>query len=214
MKINAILILVIIFVISLLATPVQAISSYVEKCYWNENTMGNTEVMVVEIHNPSSKTEEFCIDCKIRVICVMPGTYEVEKESHWMTIDSNQIGPGEHITINFITRATKNLYLPSFCFVDTEGKQECKVKKCPACFIATAAYGTPTAEEIDVLRDFRDDVLMQSSLGKDLVEFYYAVSPPLANIISEHDLLRIFVRETTIDPIVWVISETEDYWRG
>jgi hypothetical protein len=32
------------------------------------------------------------------------------------------------------------------------------------CFIATAAYSTPMAEEIQILREFRDEYLLTNSL--------------------------------------------------
>ena len=62
------------------------------------------------------------------------------------------------------------------------------------CFIATAAYGAETAEELDVLRAFRDQVLVESTLGPQFVEWYYQVSPPLADYILENSLLRTVVR--------------------
>ena len=70
------------------------------------------------------------------------------------------------------------------------------------CFIATAAYGTKSAEEIDVLREFRDDVLMQSPAGRDFVRAYYRFSPPIADFVSRHELLRTVVREVFVDPVV------------
>jgi hypothetical protein len=82
------------------------------------------------------------------------------------------------------------------------------------CFIATAAYGSETAAEIDVLRDFRDDILMQSAAGRDYVGFYYAASPPLAAYIAEHELLRTVVREAVIDPIVKVVRVSSRCWGG
>jgi hypothetical protein len=62
------------------------------------------------------------------------------------------------------------------------------------CFIATAAYGTPMAEEIQVLRKFRDEYLLTNPVGKALVEFYYTVSPPIAAFITEHPSLKPIVR--------------------
>ena len=63
-----------------------------------------------------------------------------------------------------------------------------------ACFIATAAYGTSMADEIQVLRDFRDGYMLTNYAGRALVEFYYSVSPPIAQFISEHASLKAAVR--------------------
>jgi len=81
-----------------------------------------------------------------------------------------------------------------------------------ACFIATAAYGTASAEEIDVLRAFRDEVLMESQVGSQLVEWYYQTSPPVADFISGNSLLRTIVRELVIDPIVSIATFTQGMW--
>jgi len=82
------------------------------------------------------------------------------------------------------------------------------------CFIATAAYGTPTAEQIDVLREFRDVVLLESTVGSQFVALYYRLSPPIADFISESKLLRTVVREFLVDSIVWVVEATGDIWRN
>ena len=62
------------------------------------------------------------------------------------------------------------------------------------CFIATAAYGTPMAKEIEILREFRDKYLMTNPVGKSLVEFYYRVSPPIAEFITGYPSLKPIVR--------------------
>jgi len=62
------------------------------------------------------------------------------------------------------------------------------------CFIATAAYGTPMAEEIGILRKFRDEYLLTNPIGAALVELYYRVSPPIAQFITEHPSLKPIVQ--------------------
>ena len=81
------------------------------------------------------------------------------------------------------------------------------------CFIATAAYGTSTADEIDTLRAFRDEVLLDSTLGSQLVEWYYQASPPVADFISGNSFLKTIVRELVIDPIVGVVEAMETLWK-
>jgi hypothetical protein len=81
------------------------------------------------------------------------------------------------------------------------------------CFIATAAYGTPTAEEINILREFRDKVLRRrNQLGAKLVSLYYKTSPPIADFISQKEALRTAVRVCLIDPIVAILNWSHGLW--
>jgi len=82
------------------------------------------------------------------------------------------------------------------------------------CFIATAAYGTPAAEQIDVLREFRDVVLLKSAVGSRFVVLYYRLSPPIADFIARSDPLKTLVRELLVDPIVWIVEATGEIWRN
>ena len=50
------------------------------------------------------------------------------------------------------------------------------------------------AEEIGIVREFRDKYLLTNSLGKGLLKLYYKVSPPVAEFITEHPSLKPVVR--------------------
>ncbi len=73
------------------------------------------------------------------------------------------------------------------------------------CFIATAAYGSYLDPHVEVLRGFRDDVLMENPLGRSFVDFYYMVSPPMADFIARHETLRTAAR-IVLTPIVYSIE--------
>jgi hypothetical protein len=62
------------------------------------------------------------------------------------------------------------------------------------CFIATAAYGTPMAADVDTLRAFRDAYLLNNSLGTAFVDTYYRVSPFVADLIARSPFLMGLVR--------------------
>jgi len=81
------------------------------------------------------------------------------------------------------------------------------------CFIATASYGSPTAKQLDVLREFRDIVLLKSTVGSQFVTLYYKLSPPVADFISGNSFLRTLVRELLVDPMVWIVEATGGIWR-
>ncbi len=76
-----------------------------------------------------------------------------------------------------------------------------KSNKSNDCFIATAAYGTPFAEEIQVLRNWRDKCLIKKDLGKFFVKIYYWLSPSISNVIKSNDNLRKLTR-ALLNPIV------------
>ena len=50
------------------------------------------------------------------------------------------------------------------------------------------------AEEVNMLRRFRDNVLLTNALGKAFVRIYYKVSPPVADFIARHDSLKALLR--------------------
>jgi hypothetical protein len=80
------------------------------------------------------------------------------------------------------------------------------------CFIATAAYGSDTAEEMNLLREFRDVGLLPSRSGAEFVSLYYEVSPPIAEVISQHGFLRTAVRVGFVDPVVAILNWSHALW--
>ncbi len=77
------------------------------------------------------------------------------------------------------------------------------------CFIATAVFGSSLADEVKILCSFRDNVLLQNSIGRRFVNFYYRMSPPAANFISEKPLLKLFVR-LHLKPIITILNVTAE----
>ncbi|MEK6742682.1 MAG: fibronectin type III domain-containing protein [Nitrospirota bacterium] len=69
------------------------------------------------------------------------------------------------------------------------------------CFIATAAYGSPEAFAVKVLREFRDTRLLTNAPGKSFVRWYYEYSPTAAHYLNEHPALKPFVR-AALGPVV------------
>jgi uncharacterized repeat protein (TIGR01451 family) len=74
-----------------------------------------------------------------------------------------------------------------------------------ACFIATAAYGSPLEAHVEALRQFRDRFLGRFALGRAFIRFYYRHSPPLAEIIAAHPSLRLATR-SLLTPLVLAIA--------
>ncbi|MFZ5877322.1 MAG: CFI-box-CTERM domain-containing protein [Nitrospirota bacterium] len=62
------------------------------------------------------------------------------------------------------------------------------------CFIATAAYGSSLAPQVDVLRAFREHYLRPYRPGRAVIRLYETWSPPLADVIRTSDTLRMAIR--------------------
>jgi serine protease len=71
------------------------------------------------------------------------------------------------------------------------------------CFIATAAFGSPLERHVQILRDFRDRILLNSSVGKAFVDFYYRTSPAIADKIAQSNGLR-FITRIMLMPVICV----------
>jgi hypothetical protein len=71
------------------------------------------------------------------------------------------------------------------------------------CFIATAAYGTPLAVQIDTLRQFRDMYMLSNPLGMAAADMYYHISPAIADVVAKYPVIAAMVRIVLV-PIILV----------
>lgn len=72
------------------------------------------------------------------------------------------------------------------------------------CFIATAAYGSPSSEQVEFLRDLRDNILRRTRAGSEFFthywQYYYRISPPIAEEMRRDPELRRLLRWSIVDP--------------
>ncbi len=106
---------------------------------------------------------------------------------------------------NVAVRAFSTCDAPSPIVVASTATSQQKFVVLHGCFIATAAFGTPMAKELDALRAVRDRALLTNPLGRLAVAGYYALSPPIAHAIATDERLRAGAR-AMLRPIVDVAN--------
>jgi len=66
------------------------------------------------------------------------------------------------------------------------------------CLIATATYGSELSDEVQFLRNFRDNSILTTRSGSSFMTafnaWYYSFSPTIAQVIREHSTLRTTVK--------------------
>ncbi len=97
---------------------------------------------------------------------------------------------GDVDTIADVHAATTTITMDSSYSVTADFR---RTSSSPGCTV-TAAYDTSMAREIGILREFRDQYLVTNPLGRILADFYYGVSPPIAEFMAEHPGLKPIVR--------------------
>ena len=73
------------------------------------------------------------------------------------------------------------------------------------CFIATAAYGSSMTGDLGTLRSFRDQFLLQTSMGTAFVKAYYTWGRFAAAYIADKPALRAVVR-AVLTPLIWLAA--------
>ena len=99
------------------------------------------------------------------------------------------------------------------------------------CIIATATYGSEVSGEVNLLRRFRDNVVLNSYAGRQFYvafnAFYYSWSPYIAQIIHENGWLKtpfkivlypligsLLLGVNAVDPVMFLSQELAVYLAG
>lgn len=77
------------------------------------------------------------------------------------------------------------------------------------CLIATAAFGSELAPQVQFLREYRDDTIMSTAVGSSFINafnaVYYTFSPTVADIESDNPILQEIVRDG-ITPLLGILQ--------
>ena len=98
------------------------------------------------------------------------------------------------------------------CVVDTTS-QTTEKSKGGGCLIATATYGSEMSQQVQQLRELRDNQLLQTASGTQFMgtfnDVYYSFSPTIADMEREHPLFKEAVK-LAITPMISSLSLMEN----
>ena len=79
-----------------------------------------------------------------------------------------------------------------------------------SCCAAASAYDATDDGDLDVIRQFRDEYLMASPVGRGVAALYYEVfSPPLASFINDHPAVKPVAR-AALAPVIAISTVAVD----
>ena len=73
------------------------------------------------------------------------------------------------------------------------------------CYVATMVYGSYEADEVWVLRRFRDNVLQKSRGGRWFINWYYSWSPGFVAKYGKYKFIHR-VAKSVLQPLVWLLK--------
>jgi len=144
-------------------------------------------------------------------------TTTVEGEAPTATATVTTTAPAETVTETVATTATATkTETATSTMTKTETKTETSISTVTEtqgfgsrCLIATAAFGSELASQVQALRSFRDGFVLNSFAGENFMQafnaFYYSWSPYVADAERGNSMLRATIR-TLIYPLLFSLD--------
>lgn len=73
-----------------------------------------------------------------------------------------------------------------------------------SCFVSTVCMGSADHPRVRELREFRDQILMRSTVGRRVISAYYSVGPRAADWLANRRMARVIVRLILVIPVAAV----------
>jgi len=151
-----------------------------------------------------------------------PSAFDViQGQKFWINIGKD--GSTGDATFQLKTKkvaADSSYYVTLVAKHTTEGRTHTFVKRETVsfrggCLIATAAFGSPLAPQVQFLREFRDFRIRLTFAGTEFLtvfnRFYYSFSPQVSQVLTEHESQRGIVR-MLIYPLIVSLELSENLW--
>ncbi len=151
-------------------------------------------------------------------ISITGGTYSINGGS--FTSENGTVNNGDTVSVKQTSAATSNTKTDAELTIG-DGSDTFSVTtkymmdvgdSDPFCFIATAAFGSPMAHQVEILRQFRDRYLLTNKFGREFVRWYYRNGPIAAKFIQDKPVVKTAVRAALYPLIGFSFLLISGYW--
>ncbi|MBK8875821.1 MAG: hypothetical protein IPN13_18690 [Bacteroidetes bacterium] len=150
--------------------PVDKADAVLNSGYWTVQTVV-----------PSIATQLENLDCLNVGICPLCGASPIGTDEKWPYNWNYNNGP--------------SLLLCKECYNDGLKSQSENIKNRKGCYIATVCYASDeNTKEVQLFKQYRDEVLIKYYFGNLFVEFYYHISPYFARKLNSCPKINEFVK--------------------
>jgi N-acetylneuraminic acid mutarotase len=131
-------------------------------------------------------------------ISITGGAYSINGGLYTST--SGMVSDGDPVKVqltssgNYSTTTNATLTIGGIPAIFNVTTQAAPASSGGGCFIATAAFGSPLAGQVEILRQFRDRYLLTNNFGRKFVAWYYRNGPAAASYIKDKPLAKAAVR--------------------
>ncbi|MBN1471780.1 MAG: hypothetical protein JW925_08355, partial [Syntrophaceae bacterium] len=139
-------------------------------------------------------------------IAVTGGTYSINGGAY--TSESGTVNNGDTVTVKVKSSALTHTKTEATLVIGTmtdtfsvTTQYIPDVGDSDPCFIATAAFGSPLARQVEILRKLRDGYLLTNDLGRTFVAWYYRQGPVAAKFIKNKPIAKAMAR-AALYPII------------
>jgi len=128
-------------------------------------------------------------------------------QSFLLTIHGSSKDPNLKPFVQTFVRTDQNIFYDEPAF--GERINFLKAYQCGGCLIATATFGSSLAPQVQMLREIRDNQLMQTESGNSFMTFfntyYYTFSPTIASWERQNELFKEFMK-ISLTPLISTLS--------
>jgi len=129
-------------------------------------------------------------------ITITGGNYSVNGATY--TSEVGTVDNGDKVTVQLVSSASYSTTTYATLTIggvsDTFSATTQAFTLGEGCFIATAAFGSPMAGQVDILRQFRDSYLLTNAFGRKFVAWYYRNGKIAAQYIKDKPLAKMLIR--------------------